>query len=209
MAISTEQIWAAADALEASGEKLTLEAVRKAIGGGSYATISPAVAQWRKNKAGSVDAPREPVPTLVAERLQTVAAEIWAAALGVATQRLAAEREALHADQAELEGSRQEAAQLADQLVGELDECKRRVAALQEVESALRSEIGELKQSLAAETASSQLRGKDIEQLRSSADLAHQREVAAREELAEMRGRVRSLQEHHAELLTRLPAARP
>ena len=39
MAITTEQIWSAADALDAAGQSPTLAAVRKAVGGGSFTTI--------------------------------------------------------------------------------------------------------------------------------------------------------------------------
>lgn len=139
--------------------------------------------------------------------LQETGAEIWSAALEVATQRLASEREALNAAHAELENSRQEAAQLADQLATDLDECKIRFAAMQEVEASLRKQLDELKQSLSAESASNTILTRDIEQLRNAAELAHQRELAAREELAEMRGRLKLLEEQNAQMLARLSAA--
>ena len=44
---SQEAIWAAADALVEAGERPTLAAVRKAVGGGSFTTISEAMAEWR------------------------------------------------------------------------------------------------------------------------------------------------------------------
>ena len=207
MAITPEQIWAAADAIDAAGQKPTLAAVRKAVGGGSYTTISETMAQWRAHKAESAEPLREPAPPQVLERLQETGAEIWSAALEVATQRLSAEREALNAAHAELENSRQEAAQLADQLATDLDECKIRFAAMQEVEASLRKQLDELKQSLSAESASNTILTRDIEQLRNAAELAHQRELAAREELAEMRGRLQLLEEQNAQMLARLSAA--
>ena len=39
MAITREQIWNAADEIDAAGQNPTLAAVRKAVGGGSFTTI--------------------------------------------------------------------------------------------------------------------------------------------------------------------------
>ena len=43
MAVTREQIFAVADELDAAGQKPTLAAVRKALGGGSFTTISEAM----------------------------------------------------------------------------------------------------------------------------------------------------------------------
>lgn len=208
MAITLEQIWSAADTLDAAGQKPTLAAVRKALGGGSYTTISEGMAEWRARKPERAESLREPAPPMVTDRLQEIGAEIWTAALEIASQRLAAEREALKATYAELQNSRQEATQLADHLATELDECECRVIALQDAESVLRAEVDGLKQAMAAASASNEILNNDVEQLRRASELAHQRELAAREELAEMRGRVQLLQEQNAELLARSSASK-
>jgi chromosome segregation ATPase len=205
MAITTEQIWAAADALDAAGLPPTLAAVRKAVGGGSFTTISEAMAQWRASKADKSTPLREPAPPLVMERLAEVGADIWAAALDLANARLNSEREALEAARTELEASRLEAAQLADQLTVEVEDAKTRLEALTAAENALQAQIGELKQALAAEKASSKVLAKDLDQARDAAATAREQGIKVREELAELRGRLQTLQEQNAELLKRLP----
>ena len=207
MAITAEQIWAAADALDAAGQSPTLAAVRKAVGGGSFTTISEAMAQWRTRKADKSTPLREPAPPLVMERLAEVGADIWAAALDLANARLSSEREALEVARVELEASRMEAAQLADQLTVEVEDAKSRLEALTASENALEAQIGELKQALAAEKASSKVLSKDLDQASDAAATAREQGVKAREELAELRGRLQTLQEQNAELLKRLPTA--
>ena len=207
MAITAEQIWAAADALDAAGQSPTLAAVRKAVGGGSFTTISEAMAQWRARKADQSTPLREPAPPLVMERLAEVGADIWSAALDLANARLNSEREALDAARAELEASRLEAAQLADQLTVEIEDAKTRLAALTAAESALQTQLGEIKQALAAEKAAGKVLSKDLDQARDAAGNAREQGIKAREELAEMRGKLQTLQQQNAELLKRLPMA--
>ncbi|MDA8381565.1 MAG: DNA-binding protein [Betaproteobacteria bacterium] len=207
MAITAEQIWAAADALDAAGQSPTLAAVRKAVGGGSFTTISEAMAQWRASKADKSTPLREPAPPMVMERLAEVGAEIWAAALDLANARLNSEREALEVARAELEASRLEAAQLADQLTVEVEDAKTRLEALTAAENAMQAQIGELKQALAAEKAASKVLSRDLDQARDAAATARDQGIKAREELAEMRGRLQTLQEQNAALLGRLPKA--
>ncbi len=208
MAITPEQIWSAADALDAAGQSPTLAAVRKAVGGGSFTTISEAMAQWRARKTDKSTPLREPAPPLVMERLQEVGADIWAAALDLANARLNSEREALEVARAELEASRQEAAELADQLTADLEDAKGQIEALRASEVALQAQIGEIKQALAAEKASNTMLGRDLDQAREAAATARQQGIKAREDLAELRGSLKTLQEQNAELLKRLPATR-
>ena len=84
MAITQDQIFAAADELDAAGQSATLAAVRKALGGGSFTTISDAMAEWKARKAARDTPPREPPPPALADRLGVLGAEIWSAALELA-----------------------------------------------------------------------------------------------------------------------------
>ena len=186
MAITPEQIWSAADALDAAGQSPTLAAVRKAVGGGSFTTISEAMAQWRARKTDKSTPLREPAPPLVMERLQEVGADIWAAALDLANARLNSEREALEAARAELEASRQEAAELADQLTADLEDAKGQIEALRTSEGALQAQIGELKQALAAAKASSTMLGRDLDQALEAATTARQQGGQGLLELADL-----------------------
>ncbi len=121
MAITKEQIFQTADQLTAAGESPTLANVRKALGGGSFTTISDAMNEW-KAKQQATNAPiREPAPAAVATRLEELGADIWAVALELANARLTSEREALETTRTQLETSQQEATELADQLSAELE----------------------------------------------------------------------------------------
>jgi len=124
MAITTSQIHAAADQIAAAGQQPTMQAVRQALGSGSYSTIGPALADWRtqrQQQQAAAPVAGEPVPGPVAERAADLAASIWAAALALADGRLAAERAALEQARAELEDERAEAVAAADGLQAELD----------------------------------------------------------------------------------------
>jgi chromosome segregation ATPase len=121
MAITKEQIFQTADQLTAAGESPTLANVRKALGGGSFTTISDAMNEW-KAKQQATNAPiREPAPAAVATRLEELGADIWAVALELANARLTSEREALETTRQQLETAQQEATELADQLSVELE----------------------------------------------------------------------------------------
>jgi DNA gyrase/topoisomerase IV subunit A len=207
MSTNSEKIWAAADALEAAGKKPTLDSVRDALGGGSFTTISKAMAEWRTRKAEKSAPPREPAPTSLNERLQEFGSELWAAALELANGRLTSERELLESARIEIETSREEAVQLADQLAEHLEKGKAREEALQRTENELRTQIDELKQSLAAEVSRVGALTKELEQVRGDAERAREQEVARREDAATLRGQLQVLQQQNAELLKRLPSA--
>ena len=89
MAITREQIWAAADEIDAAGQNPTLAAVRKAVGGGSFTTIQDAMTEWKAKKAAKASPLREPPPASLAERLQELAGDVWTTAMEMATARLA------------------------------------------------------------------------------------------------------------------------
>lgn len=116
-----EQVWAAADAISASGANPTLAAVRAYMGGGSYTDISAGMQGWRAAQAASREPIREPVPAAISERLGELGAEVWSTALALANARLQSEREALEVARQEAEDTRKEAAALADTLALELD----------------------------------------------------------------------------------------
>ena len=115
-----EGIWAAADALVEAGERPTLAAVRKAVGGGSFTTISEAMAEWRTRQA-IAEPIREPAPVAVSQHAAVLAAELWAQALAIAHERLQADHEALDVAREDMARERTEAVELADGLAGELD----------------------------------------------------------------------------------------
>jgi len=86
-----ERIFAIADQLTASGQRPTLAAVRKALGGGSYTTLQQAMSEWKaaRQESQPVAAPEAPPPS-VTERMTQATAALWQIALETANARLAA-----------------------------------------------------------------------------------------------------------------------
>jgi chromosome segregation ATPase len=198
MALTQEQILAAADAIAAAGQRPTLEAVRQRVGG-SYSTISPVLAEWKARQAARAQPVREAPPAAVTERLEALGGEVWAVALELATARLRAEREALEAARAELEVERAEAVELADRQAADIEALTSRLSGIEAAEQAARRESDELRGRLAAAESR-------VEELRTEIDCARREAAQAREDAAGLRGRIEALEP----LLARLaPGADP
>ena len=127
MAITASDVHAAADTILASGQQPTLAAVRAALGGGSFTTISESMKSWKAAQQAAAIPMREVAPVAVTERLEALAGDIWGIALGMANDRLAKERETLDAARKEIEAQRQEAAELADQMSAELETARAQI----------------------------------------------------------------------------------
>lgn len=145
MAITKEQIFKVADELRAAGITPTLVAVRDKLGGGSFSTISPAMAEWWQRQAEKQARLGESIPHHLAERLGDFGAELWSAALESANGRLVSERAALEATRVQLETAQREAAELADHLSAELDQANNRIVALDTAEQKARKEADTLR----------------------------------------------------------------
>ncbi|MFZ1899493.1 MAG: DNA-binding protein [Azonexus sp.] len=150
MAITKKSIFDAADALDAGGQRPTLAALRKAVGGGSFTTISEAMKDWWAVRAVREAPAREQAPPVVGERLGVVADEIWALALQVAKERLASEREAFDAARAQAEQDKQEAVELADVVAAELEALQGKISVLESSELAARQDAATQREQLAA-----------------------------------------------------------
>jgi hypothetical protein len=150
MAITKKAIFDAADALDAGGQRPTLAALRKAVGGGSFTTISEAMKEWWAGRALGEAPVREPAPAVVGERLGEVADEIWGLALQVAKERLASEREAFDAARAQAEQDKQEAVELADVVTAELEALQGKISVLESGELAARQNAATQREQLAA-----------------------------------------------------------
>jgi hypothetical protein len=160
MALTTEQIHAAADGLAAAGQAPTLAAVRQALNGGSFTTISQAMSSWKAKQAEKAAPMRDPLPQTLADLLGKVGAEIWAEALALANGRLSNERAALEQARQAVEQEKAEAAELADQFSAELEAQKARSVSQEEALQTARMELvnktaeaAELAQKLSATSA--------------------------------------------------------
>jgi chromosome segregation ATPase len=152
VAISKNQIFEVANQLVEAGQTPTLAAVRKALGSGSFTTISEAMIEWKASRRESKPTVREPMPTEIAERLNTLGGEIWQSAFELANARLAGERESLEAIRVQLESERQEAADLADQLATDLEAVQATIQRHVEQLTAKTNEIEQLRLELRTQT---------------------------------------------------------
>ena len=121
MTISKQQVFAAADVIDATGKKPTLQLVRDELGGGSFSTISPLLNEWKANGAGKNAPIKVAAPQSITDLLCGLGSEMWGAALELANGRLSAEREALADVRLQLEAEKAEAVELADHLSIELE----------------------------------------------------------------------------------------
>ena len=210
MAITKEQIFQTADQLTAAGESPTLANVRKALGGGSFTTISDAMNEW-KAKQQATNAPiREPAPAAVATRLEELGADIWAVALELANARLTSEREALETTRQQLETAQQEATELADQLSVELEtlqaQHQQATEALQTVTTSLeqaKQENASMSRQLATTEARAEETTKRADDLKAELQHAHTENTAQRQRHT---NEVQALQERHTNEVQALQA---
>ncbi len=115
MAITRDEIIKAADALERDGEKVTAEAVRAFLGGGSYTTLSPVLREWKEGRKTTVAVVLD-MPGELKAVMERLGSEFWQAASKLANEKLIsvqAEADSAVADaQAERDETLQEVARL-------------------------------------------------------------------------------------------------
>ena len=155
MAITTQQIHAIADQLQEQGVKPTLAEVRKALGGGSFTTISEAMKSWRQDHQKEEQLRQVELPGGLTERLQSLGADMWQTAIDMANDRLVKEREALEVIKVKAQAETNEAqeavktleAEQAD-LLGQMDEVTATAEAAAITASQITSERDTLTQTL-------------------------------------------------------------
>ena len=119
MALTIQQVHNTADQLQGQGIKPTLAEVRKALGGGSFTTISDAMQSWKREQKEEQELQQVELPSSVAERLQTLGADMWQTAIDIANDRLVKEREALEIIKTKAQAETAEAKEAVKTLEGE------------------------------------------------------------------------------------------
>jgi chromosome segregation ATPase len=87
MAISKQDIIEAAEKLQAAGINPTMQAIRDALGGGSFATISPALREWR-NASGQRATVAIEMPSEAKAALERAGVDLWRIVTALATEKL-------------------------------------------------------------------------------------------------------------------------
>ncbi|WP_126448220.1 DNA-binding protein [Sulfuricystis multivorans] len=125
MALTKEDIWAVADRLDAEGKTPTLAAVRKALGSGSFTTISEAMREWRERKKMVADRAQEagPMPPDLDDAVSRFAQEVWVKATEMAKAEVAKLVHEYAEARKEWDNERQELEAVAEDMSSALDEC--------------------------------------------------------------------------------------
>ena len=87
MAITRDEIIQAAEALERDGGKATMASVREFLGGGSFATISPVLREWREGRKTTQAVVLE-MPGELKAVMARLGSEFWQAASKLANEKL-------------------------------------------------------------------------------------------------------------------------
>lgn len=90
--VKKEDVFLACEELVKKSEYVTVANVRKELGTGSYATLVPLVAEWKKNREKSAIEETE-IPTLPTELLdlgQKFIADIWAESAAITQKKISA-----------------------------------------------------------------------------------------------------------------------
>lgn len=121
--ITRDLIFKAADQIATDGRIPTIEAVKELLAdwtggkGGSYATLSPAIRDWkakrRENEASTKDLP----PLNLGDQIADMASKIWSDAVEAANSRFALDLEAAKQAQSETEAALAE----AESMIGKLE----------------------------------------------------------------------------------------
>lgn len=191
MAITTNDIHTAADALVARGKKPTLAAIRAELGTGSFSTISEGLKTWKQQVQ---QAPAAAAPEAVALRATELAVQVWVVAQEEAEQRMQLERAAMEQQRQELENARVEAMEAADTAVTAQEALQQQLEATKAQHAAVQQQVAVLQAQLAETVA----RAERAEVLAKTARAA---ETEAREAAAELRGRLEAVERAQAKAI--------
>lgn len=186
MAITRADITGTAEALLAEGVNPTMAMIRERLGGGSFATISPILREWKeKHQAEALKTQEAPPQAL--ELGQRVAGMIWQEAMKQAGQRI----EETERRTAELV---QEAHTERDEALGEVARLERELAEAREQLQAKDKALVEAGQTVATLQTRLEDNGQVINELRERLKTAETEAREARDQSAELRGRLSVLE---------------
>lgn len=151
--ITDQDVFNAADALVANGQKPTQTSIREFLGGGSFATIGPALKKWRAAQAEQHELAGVELPGELAEALQQLGARVWSAAIDAAEARLSGEREALAAARDDIESEVQEHREAVQQLESEAEQQSARIHELEQQHGAAAAAAAQQERRIAELTA--------------------------------------------------------
>lgn len=158
MALTDEQVFAAADQMQRDGVKVTVRGLRDYLDGcGSLSTIHKAYQRWieENKKAESI---HEPIPKALMDRVTQLASAAWTDARLAANKVVEQERSALKSHRERLDADFSELVVAADESYAEtialrlrVEEQEQQIAKLRGEVAATAARLEEREQALAAE----------------------------------------------------------
>lgn len=121
MAITHDDIAAAAEELIERGENPTLAAVRATLGSGSFTTISESLKRWRSERAESEATPEIEVPETIAVSAEKFTSSLWSLALETARGEFDDERTAISDERMRFNSERTQLTEALTTLEAEMD----------------------------------------------------------------------------------------
>lgn len=189
-----DRVAEAATKLISQGRKVSLDAIRGEIGGGSLRDISPALRQWREQQQAA-EAAVSLIPAEMTAVVERAAGLIWTEAERRAGEQVAAIRAKASEHIAELETERDDALNDIARLEGQLTDAGKQLD-LVRTELATATARAERAEAVVESGKSEKARlVSEIELANQSAEKAREKERAARDESAELRGQVKALKE--------------
>lgn len=119
-----EQVFAAADAIAATGENVTLRTLRGYLGGGSFGSLDEPLRQWKAERKLRPEAPELEMPAAVIASFEAT----WRIAMAEALKDVATAREKAAAEVQEIEAQRLEVVGLMQDVENERDELRDNLA---------------------------------------------------------------------------------
>lgn len=206
--VTIEAVASAAEKISEAGGKVTLAAVRDAVGGGSFSTISPLLQAWRDAQDEREELAEVAVPEQVTTATQELAARVWKTAVEVARAGHDSLRRDLLDAQQRVEAIQAESAELVTILETERDEARMSAEAEVERREALEAEQADLQRRLNVSDVECARLGERIEAKTQAANLAAEQAREADLRLNDLRGDLAAARAQAAEATADLRKAR-
>ena len=205
--INQDELFEAANRLEAEGKEVTAQALLTALGRGSYTTVYKHLDAWKASRP----APVAPVSLQMPDQVKNIFAGAWRMALAESAKETEAVRVKAAEDLRQAAVQFQGALDAIEKLEKEAEESAKELASVKELADQRQAEIVKVESDLAGQKATCeelrhQLTDRDKERARLMEELekARQERDSSMREASEMKGRVEALQVQNEAFMKRL-----
>ena len=152
MPITQEDVHNTADRLESAGQKVNMDSVREALGGGSYSTISPALKSWKERKRQTENIIQK-MPEELAMAGRKLSAQIWEVASSLVSEEFSKQQTKDKSKIDSLTAERNEAQQEIARLEQQISDAQAALSKADEANKKQEKELNKQRTSLSAQEA--------------------------------------------------------